>query len=218
MLPDPPQPRKQAGAGEWVVFRPEELELPPRLSDPQAERLWRHLAGELREGSSLAFETPERAVAYLAGKRGARPGAAADRPHPGDDLLRPDADRSRGALPARHRRARRRSARRPLPGDARPATGHRETSPSPGPRHPQAPRERHLGGTGGPGPAPGLRARTRADYTRTNRDARGGATVLRKLCGERTGSSFRAAATTMACVAHGAIRGVNRWPHRPPSG
>lgn len=57
-----------------VPVSTEELELPPRLSDPQAERLWRRLAGELRDGSSLAFETPEMAVAYLSGKRTPRPG------------------------------------------------------------------------------------------------------------------------------------------------
>jgi prevent-host-death family protein len=54
-----------------VPVSTEEL-VPPRLSDPQAERLWRLLAGELRDGSSLTFETPERAVAYLSGKREAR--------------------------------------------------------------------------------------------------------------------------------------------------
>jgi prevent-host-death family protein len=57
-----------------VPVSTEELELPPRLSDPQAERLWRQLAGELRDGSSLAFETPEAAVAYLSGKRATQSG------------------------------------------------------------------------------------------------------------------------------------------------
>ena len=56
-----------------VPVSTEELELPPRLSDPQAERLWRRLASELRDGSSLVFETPERAVADLSGKRAAHP-------------------------------------------------------------------------------------------------------------------------------------------------
>jgi hypothetical protein len=69
-----------------VPVSAEELELPPRLSDPQAERLWRQLASGLREGSSLAFETPERAVAYLSGKRGTRPGA---RRRPGATRRRP---------------------------------------------------------------------------------------------------------------------------------
>jgi prevent-host-death family protein len=52
-----------------VPVSTEELELPPRLSDPQAERLWRQLASELRDGSSLACGTPAAAVAYLSGKR-----------------------------------------------------------------------------------------------------------------------------------------------------
>ena len=57
-----------------VPISTDELELPTRLSDPQAERLWRGLARELRDGSSVAFETPEGAVAYLSGK-GATPPA-----------------------------------------------------------------------------------------------------------------------------------------------
>ena len=76
------------GSKHVVVLVPvstEELELPPRLSDPQAERLWRRLASELRDGSSLAFETPEEAVANLLGKRATRPGGR----------RRPDATRRR---------------------------------------------------------------------------------------------------------------------------
>lgn len=57
-----------------VPVSSEELELPPRLSDPQAERLWRGLASELRDGSSLAFATPEAAVAYLSEKGATHPG------------------------------------------------------------------------------------------------------------------------------------------------
>jgi prevent-host-death family protein len=68
-----------------VPVSTEELELPPRLSDPQAERLWRWLASELRDGSTLAFETPEKAVAYLSGKRATQPGGR----------RRPDATRRR---------------------------------------------------------------------------------------------------------------------------
>jgi prevent-host-death family protein len=56
-----------------VPVSTEELELPPRLSDPQAERLWRQLATGLRDGSTLAFETPEAAVAYLSRKRATHP-------------------------------------------------------------------------------------------------------------------------------------------------
>jgi hypothetical protein len=55
-----------------VPVSTEELELPPRLSDPQAERLWRQLATGLRDGSTLAFETPEATVAYLSKKRATR--------------------------------------------------------------------------------------------------------------------------------------------------
>ena len=71
-----------------VPVSTEELELPPRLSDPQAERLWRRLANGLRDGSSLVFEMPEAAVAYLSAKRSPRsgsrrrPGAARRRPTP----------------------------------------------------------------------------------------------------------------------------------------
>lgn len=68
-----------------VPVSTEELELPPRLSDPQAERLWRRLASALRDGSSVAFETPEKAVAYLSGKRATHPGGR----------RRPDATRRR---------------------------------------------------------------------------------------------------------------------------
>src|SRR5262245_58726468 len=57
-----------------VPVSSEELELPPRLSDPQAERLWRGLASELHDGSSLAFETPEGSIAYLAGRGATPPG------------------------------------------------------------------------------------------------------------------------------------------------
>lgn len=65
-----------------VPVSTEELELPARLSDPQAERLWRHLASGLRDGSSLVFETPEAAVAHLSGKRSRRAGATRRRPTP----------------------------------------------------------------------------------------------------------------------------------------
>ncbi len=44
-----------------------ELELAPRLSDPQAERLWQSLAAERRGGARVVFDSPEQAVAHLAG-------------------------------------------------------------------------------------------------------------------------------------------------------
>ena len=43
----------------------EEMELPPRLTDDQAERLWRQLAAEQRDGKVRTFESAEKAVAYL---------------------------------------------------------------------------------------------------------------------------------------------------------
>ena len=43
-----------------------DLELAPRLTDPQAERLWRQIEGERTSGASLSFDAPERAVAHLA--------------------------------------------------------------------------------------------------------------------------------------------------------
>jgi prevent-host-death family protein len=58
-----------------VPLSGEELELPARLTDPQAERLWRQLAAERQAGGVLEFAAPEQAVAHLAGKR--PPGRAA---------------------------------------------------------------------------------------------------------------------------------------------
>jgi prevent-host-death family protein len=45
-----------------------DLELAPRLSDPQAERLWRQLAAEQASGASLVFDSPGEAVAHIAGR------------------------------------------------------------------------------------------------------------------------------------------------------
>jgi prevent-host-death family protein len=56
-----------------VPLSAEELELPARLSDPQAERLWRHLAAEERAGRQLVFEGPGEAVAHLSRKPATRP-------------------------------------------------------------------------------------------------------------------------------------------------
>jgi len=55
-----------------VPLSADELELPPRLSDPQAERFWRWLAEEHRARSSRVFESPEEAVAFLSGPRARR--------------------------------------------------------------------------------------------------------------------------------------------------
>jgi prevent-host-death family protein len=49
-----------------VPVSAEDLELAPRLTDPQAERLWKQIEGERASGASLVFDGPEKAVAYLA--------------------------------------------------------------------------------------------------------------------------------------------------------
>lgn len=46
-----------------------DLELGPRLSDPQAERFWRQLETERSSGASLVMEGPAQAVAALSGAR-----------------------------------------------------------------------------------------------------------------------------------------------------
>jgi antitoxin (DNA-binding transcriptional repressor) of toxin-antitoxin stability system len=48
-----------------VPVSAEDLELSPRLSDPQAERFWQQLAAERADGASLSFETPGEAIEHL---------------------------------------------------------------------------------------------------------------------------------------------------------
>lgn len=48
-----------------VPVSADDLELAPRLTDPQAERLWKQIEGERASGASVAFDAPEEAVAYL---------------------------------------------------------------------------------------------------------------------------------------------------------
>ncbi len=48
-----------------VPVSAEEMELPPRLTDDQAERLWRQLAEERRAAKIRTFASAEEAVAYL---------------------------------------------------------------------------------------------------------------------------------------------------------
>ncbi len=43
----------------------DDLELAPRLTDPQAERLWKQIQSERESGASLAFDGPAEAVAHL---------------------------------------------------------------------------------------------------------------------------------------------------------
>jgi prevent-host-death family protein len=60
-----------------VPVSPADFELAPRLTDPQAERLWRQIEGERASGASLVFDAPEKAVAHLASRA---PQAAGRRP------------------------------------------------------------------------------------------------------------------------------------------
>ncbi len=49
-----------------VPVSADDLELAPRLTDPQAERLWKQIEGERASGASLVFDAPDKAVTYLA--------------------------------------------------------------------------------------------------------------------------------------------------------
>jgi prevent-host-death family protein len=55
-----------------VPLSADDLEIAPRVSDAQAERLWRQLAEERRSGQVLVFEDADTAVRHL----GAPPAAA----------------------------------------------------------------------------------------------------------------------------------------------
>jgi antitoxin (DNA-binding transcriptional repressor) of toxin-antitoxin stability system len=48
-----------------VPVSADDLELSPRLSDPQAERFWQQLVAERAGGAGLVFETPEAVVEHL---------------------------------------------------------------------------------------------------------------------------------------------------------
>jgi prevent-host-death family protein len=48
-----------------VPITTEELELPPRLTDRQAERLWQQIADERRAGRTRRFASAEEAIDYL---------------------------------------------------------------------------------------------------------------------------------------------------------
>ncbi len=48
-----------------VPVSADDLELTPRLSDAQADRLWRQIHEERLAGASLVFDSPERAVTFL---------------------------------------------------------------------------------------------------------------------------------------------------------
>lgn len=49
-----------------------DFELAPRLTDPQAERLWRQIETGRASGASLVFDSAEKAVAHLASPTGRR--------------------------------------------------------------------------------------------------------------------------------------------------
>jgi hypothetical protein len=51
-----------------VPVSADDLELAPRLTDPQAERLWRQIEGERASGASLVFDGPDKAVSRLAAR------------------------------------------------------------------------------------------------------------------------------------------------------
>jgi prevent-host-death family protein len=68
-----------------VPVSADDLELAPRLTDPQAERLWKQIEGERASGASVVFDGPEKAVAYLASSA---PRAAARRKIASRDELR----------------------------------------------------------------------------------------------------------------------------------
>ena len=48
-----------------VPVTADEMELPPRLTDDQASRIWQQIADERRSGRMRTFESAEAAVAYL---------------------------------------------------------------------------------------------------------------------------------------------------------
>jgi antitoxin (DNA-binding transcriptional repressor) of toxin-antitoxin stability system len=48
-----------------VPVSSDDLELSPRLSDPQAGRFWEQIAAERADGASLVFDTPGEAVEQL---------------------------------------------------------------------------------------------------------------------------------------------------------
>ncbi|HET7292730.1 MAG TPA: type II toxin-antitoxin system prevent-host-death family antitoxin [Vicinamibacteria bacterium] len=57
-----------------VPLAAEDLEVAPRLSDGQAERLWREIAAQARLGAGVVNESAEAAVAFLYGKASEPPG------------------------------------------------------------------------------------------------------------------------------------------------
>jgi prevent-host-death family protein len=60
-----------------VPISAHDLELASSLTDPQAERLWRQLSDERRDGSSVLLDSPADAVAFLSGRATRRKAGAA---------------------------------------------------------------------------------------------------------------------------------------------
>lgn len=52
-----------------VALSAEDVEIAPRLTDGQAQRFWRRLANERRDGSSVVFDSSADAVAFLSAPR-----------------------------------------------------------------------------------------------------------------------------------------------------
>ena len=56
-----------------VPVSADDLELAPRLTDPQAERLWRRLGEERARGGTRTVSSPEYAVTFSEGDRARSP-------------------------------------------------------------------------------------------------------------------------------------------------
>jgi prevent-host-death family protein len=70
--------RRSRHVAAIVALSPEELELPSRLTDGQAERLWRTLGEERASGKTVELASPAEAVAHLT-RASRRRGAASKR-------------------------------------------------------------------------------------------------------------------------------------------
>ena len=55
-----------------VPVSADHFELAPRITDAQAERLWRQIRAERGDGSSLLFDSPQETVAFLSGQSSSR--------------------------------------------------------------------------------------------------------------------------------------------------
>ena len=62
-----------------VPVSADHFDLAPRITDAQAERLWRQIRAERGDGSSLLFDSPQDTVAFLSGQSSARKGTSSRR-------------------------------------------------------------------------------------------------------------------------------------------